>query len=142
MARALAWQHRQGDGSWKPVGVFLGTRHRLDGKVLPGDGDRAKWFASIIDDAQRPQLVPYAPTRGTWEDWIGWALSAHSNGHDAMMVEVEPELTVQQLYEREVLGIKPKPLSHPNLRPSDEVPSGLTGTKSSDRPPNQPPARA
>lgn len=142
MARAIVWHHRQGDGSWKPVGVFLGTRHRLDGRVLPGDSDRSKWFESILGDAQRPQREPYDPTRGTWEDWIGWALSNHTNGHDSMMVEVEPETTAEATYQRYVLGMKPSPLTPPNLRPTTEVPAGLGGVKAEKVRPTLPPARA
>lgn len=142
MARALVWSTRQSNGTWRPVGVFLGTRRRLDGRCLAGDPERSRWFLSILDDAQRPQKEPYSPERGTWEDWIGWALSAHSNGHDGMMAEVPPELTADALYQREVLGITPGVLGRDGSpKPSDDVPP-LTGVKADKIRPTAPTARA
>lgn len=141
MSRALVWQNRTSTGGWRSVGVFLATPRRLDGRALPGDTERARWFETIINDAQRPALEPYNPQRGTWEDWIEWALSALSNGHDSMMTEVEPEPTADMLYQREVLGITPTIQTPSQYRPTSDIPP-LTGRKASDIRPTQPAARA
>lgn len=136
MARAAVWLNRIGP-EWRKVGVFLATPRLLTGRALPGDADRQRWFESILDGATRPDREPYRPERGTWEDWIEIALDAFSNGHDSMMVEVEPELSVDMLYDREVLGIAPRLQSPENLRPATDAPR-LGGRKASDVRPTAP----
>lgn len=135
------WRTRTSTGEWRPVGVFMATRRVLTGRALPGDEVRSRWFESIITDAQRPARADYSPERGSWEDWIGWALGAFSNGHDTMMAEVDPEPTVDMLYQREVLAVQPTLQVPDAIRPSEVVPP-LTGRKSSDIRPTQPEARA
>lgn len=116
--------------------VFLGTTRRLQGKTLPGDAERDQWLAAMLANAEPPLLSDDGSTeRGTYEDWIGWAVGdnrrgwpgALGNGHDTWATEVKPEMSVQQLYEREVLSIEPKPLARPELRPTTEAPTNLGG---------------
>lgn len=126
---------RLGDGSWKPVTVLMGSRTRLQGKTLPGDAERDLWLASILADAQPPLLRDGERERGTFEDWIGWAVGdqergwpgALGNGHDTWAAEVKPEVTIGQLYDREVLQITPRPLTRPDLRPTTEITPGILG---------------
>jgi hypothetical protein len=102
MSRAAVQLQRKADGDWRPVGVWLGTRTNLQSRFLPGMG--LDDFARRVHQHSRPPLV--APdVRGTWEDWIEWALEGLSNGHDLHIVGVEPELTVDELYARDVLGL-------------------------------------
>lgn len=127
MARALVTYERQADGGFKPTIVWLATRDRIEAKELPGDANRTNYKNAILKDAQRPRRDPNSAERGTWEDWIDWAADALGNGHTSWAIEVEPELTVKALYEREILNITPAPMTPPNLRPSTEVPEGLSG---------------
>jgi hypothetical protein len=122
MARALVYHERQGV-DWRAVGVFLGTTRRLDSKMLPGDARRDAWAASLPVNTKPPFVdgIGLSPERGTWEDWIGWALGALSNGHDTWMTEVEPEPTVDALYRREVLGA-PATVGAETPETTDEVP--------------------
>lgn len=138
MSRACVRFARQPDGSWKPVTVFLGSRLQLQGKTLPGDAARQQWLADILAGAKPPLLADGQPERGTFEDWIGWAVGdekrgwpgALGNGHDTWVAEVKPEITVGQLYDREVLLIEPRPLTREDLRPTTEIdPANLHGYK-------------
>ena len=127
MARALVTFERTGDGGWRPAAVWLASKDRLEAKALPGDSRRENWKNALLRDAQRPRPNNMSEERGTWEDWIDWALNALANGHDSWAIEVEPELTLKALYEREILQVEPQPMTPPNLRPSTEVPEGLSG---------------
>jgi hypothetical protein len=126
---------RQGDGSWKPVTVFLATRARLQGRTLPGDPERDLWLAGVLTGARPPLVADGARERGTYEDWIGWAVGdeargwpgALGNGHDTWATEVKPELTIGQLYDREVLQIEPRALTRPDLKPTTEIAPDLLG---------------
>ncbi len=129
MARALVTQERQPDGGWKPTIVWLATRDGIEAKALPGDARRENWKNAILSDAKRPRRDPFSNETGTWEDWIDWAANALANGHDSWAIEVEPELTLKALYEREILQVEPSPMTPPNLRPSTVVPEGLGGYK-------------
>lgn len=129
---------RDGDGSWKPVTVFLGSPRLLQGKTLPGDPERDLWLAGILASAKPPDLSDFgAVDLGTFEDWIGWAVGdekrgwpgALTNGHDTWATEVAPTVSVDQLYQREVLGIEPRPLTRPDLQPTIEIPVSLGGRK-------------
>lgn len=138
MPRACVRFARQPDGGWKPETVFLGTRLHLQGKTLPGDEVRQQWVDEILRHAMPPLLKDGERERGTFEDWIGWAVGdsergwpgALGNGHDTWVTEVKPELTVDQLYDREVLHIEPRPLTRQDLRPTTEIdPGSLHGYK-------------
>jgi hypothetical protein len=82
---------------------------------------------AILADASRPR-GDY-DTTGTWEDWVGWAANAFSNGHDSWAIEVEPELTLDALYEREVLNTTPTPITQPDVQPQTIVPTDFGGYK-------------
>lgn len=127
MARALVYLERQSDTSWKPTCVFLGTPTRVDARALPGDSRRDAWLAAQL--AQRSLPIGADGADGDWEDWIGRAVSMFANGHDSWAIEVEPEVTVERLFTREVLGAKPRTMAPPNLRPSDVPPEDLGGYK-------------
>lgn len=127
MARALVYLERQADTGFKPTAVFLGTPARVDAKALPGDSRRDAWVAAQLE--QRSLPVMNDGTDGTWEDWIGKAVDMFANGHDSWAIEVTPEVTVERLYTREVLGAKPRAMAPDNLRPSDEPPADLGGYK-------------
>lgn len=111
MSRAAVHLERNGRGGWDRVGVWLGTTTTLQSRFLPGR-DMEEYVRSIHEQA-RPPLVdtPSGERRGTWEDWVDWALDGLSNGHTTMVVGVPPELTVDELYAREVLGL-PKGKRH------------------------------
>lgn len=127
MPRALVSFERRPDGGWRPTTVWLATARKVEAKALPGDARRQNWMNAILRDAVVPRTDPFAEETGTWEDWIEWAKNALANGHDTWAVEVEPELTVDALYQREILDTTPKPMTAPNLRPSAEIPQNLGG---------------
>jgi hypothetical protein len=102
MARALLLFERQADASWLPTTVILATPERLRGRCLPGDLNREARLASIVTNALPPRLNDDTKERGTWEDWIEWALDCFSNGHTMWAVGVVPTETVEALYRREV----------------------------------------
>lgn len=127
MARALVYNERQSDGGWRPTAVFLGTPARIDARALPGDARRDAWLAAQLAQSSKPVLPDGSD--GTWEDWIGKAVDMFANGHDSWAIEVVPELTVERLFVREVLDAKPRSMTPPNLRPSEEPPADLGGYK-------------
>jgi len=106
MSRAMVCFERQPDASWKPVAVFLATADRLEGQTLPGDPDREAWLQHLLLHAVPPR-TPDGSARGTWEDWIGWALDRFANGHTTWTAETVPTETVEGLYQREV--VEPAP---------------------------------
>jgi len=101
--RAMVIFDRQGDGSWLPTTVILATPDRLQGRCLPGDENRDGRLAHLLDHAVPPRVDVGSGTRGTYEDWIDWALDHLANGHTTWTTEVAPAPTVD-LFEREVLG--------------------------------------
>lgn len=123
MARAMVTFERQADGGWKPTIVWLVTRHGIEAKDLPGDANRRNYKMTVLKDAQRPRRDPDSVERGTWEDWVDWALNALGNGYTSWAIEVEPEPTVRALYEREILDVTPTPNRTPP-GPSSRVPEG------------------
>jgi hypothetical protein len=104
MARAMLLFERQADSSWLPTTVILATPKRLQGKCLPGSPDRDARLAMLIRDAGPPRINDQTEERGTFDDWIGWAVNALANGHTTWVTEVVPSAPVEALYEREVLG--------------------------------------
>lgn len=100
--------------------------------MLPGDIGRDNFMKMVLSDAHRPTLGPYTTTRGTWEDWIEWAAWSLYDGQIRQMLEVAPGLTVDQLYDREVIGIMPKQLSPEKVRPQTVAPDTLHGYKARD----------
>ena len=128
MSRAMLLFERQPDASWLPTTVILATPKMLQGKALPGSADRDARLARILTDSLPPRINDQTEERGTYEDWIDWALNALANGHTTWATEIKPEITVDALYQREVLDVIPKPIARPELRPTTEVPT-LTGRK-------------
>jgi hypothetical protein len=128
MARAMVVQERQPDGSFRNGIVFQATPTKLDFRALAGDERRPAWCRAVIEQATRPNReVDGGP--GTWEDWIDWAAYAFSNGYTMWCQMVEPGLTIEETFNREVLNVKPKPLTPDNLRPTDVIPESLGGYK-------------
>lgn len=119
MARAIVVSERQPDASWKPTVVFLATRARVDAKALPGDTRRDAWLTMKLATIRRGS--------GDWEAWVDEGLYGMANGHDTWAEEVEPELTVEALYQREVLGTTPRSLAPEALQPATSIPDGLGG---------------
>ena len=107
MARAMLIFERQDDTSWVPTIVILATPERLQGRALPGNPDRDARLARYLSDALPPRINDDTDERGTYEDWITWALNACANGMTSWATEVEPTLTVDELYGREVLDAIP-----------------------------------
>ena len=103
-SRAAVQFLRQPDGGWLPVGVWLGTITTLQSRFLPDAG--MDDFARRIHEYARPPRLDNG-TIGSFCDWIGWALDGLSNGHDLFVVGVQPEMTVDDLYAREVLKMSP-----------------------------------
>jgi hypothetical protein len=107
LPRAMLLFERQADASWLPTTVILATPKRLQGKCLPGSPDRDARLARILSDALPPRINDHTEERGTFEDWIGWAVNALANGHTTWATEVVPTATVIVLYRREVPSIEP-----------------------------------
>lgn len=107
------------------MGVVLGTSNRLDFRFLPGMPGWQRWAENITENANPPFLdgTGHDPARGTWEDWIPWAVGAFSNGHDTWVTMIEdPEPTVLANYEKYVLGATPTPLTAEPVRATDDLP--------------------
>lgn len=100
--------------------------------MLPGDVGRDNFMAMVLSDAHRPTLGPYTAKLGSWEDWIEWAAWSLYDGQVRQMLEVPPEVTIDQLYDREVLGIMPTRLSPERVRPQMVAPDTLHGFKARD----------
>ena len=126
MSRLAIVHERTPTGGWRPVGVLLGTPARLDMRFLPGLPDWQAWGANIAENSVPPfrDGLGFDPARGTWEDWIPWAVRSFTNGHDTWLTMIEePEPTIGENYERYVLGATPTPLTAPPVRePTDEIP--------------------
>jgi len=102
VARAMLLFERQADASWMPTTVILATPKRLQGKCLPGSPDRDARLTSILHNALPPRVNDFAEERGTYEDWINWGVHHLATGHTTWSTEVTPEITVDELFEREV----------------------------------------
>lgn len=126
MSKAAVQYRRDQHGKWQPVGVWFATPKALQSRFVPGYLDA--WVRGIHQDAAPPMLDDER-TRGTWEDWIWYALDALSNGHDLHIAEVEPELTVDETYAKYVLGLnkaqrrryQPKTIPNVTTVPVDEL---------------------
>jgi hypothetical protein len=129
MPRAMLLFERQADASWLPTTVILATPKRLQGKCLPGNADRDARLARLLTDSLPPRIDDQTEERGTFEDWITWGVYNLANGHTTWATEVKPEVTVEAIYQREVLDVVPAPITRPELRPTTEAPTGLTGRK-------------
>jgi len=130
MARAMLVHERTPAGGWKPTGVFVGTVNRLDYRMLPGNAARDRWAAELAANSVPPYRdgVGISGERGTWEDWIGWAIGAYSNGHDRWCTEVEPRITAEATYQLWVLEAEPE-MTPREFRTTDEIPPDLGGYK-------------
>jgi hypothetical protein len=131
VARAMVLFERRRDGSWMPDSVILATPKRLRGKCLPGSPDREARLAMLLRDARPPRLNDFTEERGTYLNWVDWALNALANGHTTWTAEVEPTRTVDELFQREVLNVvrmeapaEPSPVESrdqaPEVEPSHE----------------------
>ena len=128
MCRALLLFERQPDASWLPTTVILATPKGLQGNCLPGDPDRAARLTSLLQNALPPRMDDFAEERGTYEDWVDWALNL-ANGHTTWATEVVPTATVEALYQREmvraVATTRSRRLRHsPPRQGGHETPSG------------------
>ena len=102
MPRAMLLFERQADASWLPTTVIIATPKRLQGKCLPGSPDRDARLASILQNALPPRINDFTEERGTFEDWITWGVYNLATGHHTWTTEVLPEITVDELFQREV----------------------------------------
>lgn len=126
MAKAMVLCIRTAEGGWKPVTAYLATRNRLSVKTLPGSAARESHLRELRN-AKMPTPASDGSPR-TWEDWLEQvALDAYSNGHTTWTVMRPPTLTVDELYDRDVLGIDPRPLTRPDLQPTTVAPLDLGG---------------
>ena len=100
---AIQWK-RQPDGDFKAIGVWFGTPKALQSRVLPGVG-MENWFRTIHSMVS-PLLIENGTEQGTWEDTIEYFLDALSNGHDLMVTEVKPEITLDRTYAKWVLELE------------------------------------
>lgn len=129
MAKAMLLCERQPDGEFKPVTVFLAVKNRLQMKTLPGSARRDAFVARVTANPG-PDKDPQTGQPRSVEAWLeNFALDAYSNGHATWTVMVEPTLTIDELYQREVLGIEPKRIVRPELQPTTEAPTTLGGRK-------------
>lgn len=101
MARALVTFERGQDSTWVPTCVWLATPDGIRAKERPGDPARTSHKLATLND---PILRrdPDATETGTHEDWVDWAVGALGNGYTSWAVEVEPEESLEALYEREI----------------------------------------
>jgi len=125
MAKAMVVWERAGE-AWVPRGIFLGTRNRLDYRMLPGNATRDRWAAFAAANATPPLLPGSTTERGTWEDWILAAISDYSNAHDRWCTQVDPEATAEATFTKYVLEGSPV-LTPEEFVGSDEIPSDLGG---------------
>ena len=122
MARAMVQKERNDAGDFIPVGVWLATTKRLQARMLPGSASRDAFMKYILSTATRPR-VSFTNTKLGWPDWIEYATWSLSDGHVRLMIEVEPMVTLDQLYATHVLGeAKPGPLYDPKHQPTVDVP--------------------
>jgi len=127
LPRAMLLFERQADASWLPTTVILATPKRLQGKCLPGSPDRDARLAMLLSDALPPRINDQTEERGTFEDWISWGTYNLANGMTTWATEIKPEVTVDALYQREVLAVVPAPITRPSLQPTTEAPLNLGG---------------
>lgn len=124
MARLAIVHSRTAQGNWRPVGVVLGTPARLDFQFLPGQTGWQRWAEQAMTSASPPfkDGTGVNPERGTWEDWIPWAVDAFTNGHDAWLTLItEPEPLLEGNYRKYVLGVAPEAPS-PVIREPGDIP--------------------
>jgi hypothetical protein len=105
LPRAMLLFERQAEASWLPTTVILATPKRLRGKCLPGSPDREARLVMLLRDARPPRINDFTEERGTFLDWIDWAVYNLANGHSTWTAEVEPTRTVDELFQREVLDV-------------------------------------
>src|SRR4051812_1596518 len=123
MARAMVQYERDDSATFVPVGVWLATAKRLQARMLPGSASRDAFMKYVLADASRP-TAPYSTTKLGWPDWIEWATWSLSDGHIRMMREVEPEVTLDQMYAIYVLGdAKAGPMHDPKHQPTADIPA-------------------
>jgi hypothetical protein len=103
VARAMVIFERRADASWQPTTVILATAEGLIGKALPGSPYRDDRLDGYLHRAVPPRISEFSEERGSYEDWIGWAVSHLANGHTTWTSEVVPEEGVDALYQREIL---------------------------------------
>jgi hypothetical protein len=126
MSRAAIQWLRNDEGKWDPVGIWFATPRGLTSRYLPGKGIDGL-FKRVHENIAPPALAD--GRIGGWEDAIEYLLDALSNGHDLMVSEIKPSLTLDLTYAKEVLGLKGKALDNwapstvPNVTtiPSNEL---------------------
>ncbi len=125
-------QFERGDNTeFVPVGVWLATSKRLQARMLPGSAARDAFMKYVLSDASRPK-IGFSNVKGTWEDWIDWAVWSLTDGHIRFMTEVVPEVNIERLYARAVLGETVMgPLSDQKFTPTIEAPA-LGGYKATE----------
>lgn len=129
MSVALVDLRRDGDGGWRPAGVWLATPGTLQARYLP-TGALQAFRRRVIAESRLPVVDRVHGLRGDWEDWARWAAGALSNGHDRLVREVEPEATLEQLYRREVHGVaRPRPIRRPPVVVAEPDVGSLGGWK-------------
>ena len=98
---------RQADGAWKAVGVLRSKPDGVDGQFLHDEPGWNHWLENLPRVANPPFRDGRGinPARGTWHDWIEWAVYHLTNGHTTWLVLiVEPEPTLGANFERFVLA--------------------------------------
>jgi hypothetical protein len=136
LPRAMLLFERQADASWLPTTVILATPKRLQGKALPRSADRDARLAMLLSDAIPPRTNDLTEERGTFLDWVDWALNALANGHTTWATEVKPTVTVDELFQREVLDVVRVALAEPSAaedRPPEVEPSPEYDVEASQR---------
>ena len=106
-----------------PTTVILATPKRLRGRCLPGSPDRDARLAMLLGDAIPPRINDFTEDRGTFLDWVDWALNALANGHTSWATEVKATVTVDELFHREVLDVVRVALAEPSAaKDRDQTP--------------------
>lgn len=122
MAYAVV-QKSRGPFGWEKVGVWMAVPRLVQYRVVAGDPALVTFAEAVMEAASLPED----------RSWVTWleeqALERWSNGHDRAFLPVEPEATIERLFEREVLGRDPATILSPELRPTTEAPTGLGGWK-------------
>lgn len=113
MANLAIVHERTGTGGWRPVGVLFAAGQRIDFKFRPAS-DWQGWAQNRIAN-----VTPAS----TWEAELPTFANRQSNGADLWITTIDnPEITLDQNYQRYVLGATPTALPSPAATPADAIP--------------------
>ena len=91
MTRVAVVHERQADGAWKAVGVLGSKPDGVDGQFLPDEPGWNGWLENLPQVAIPPYRDGrgFDPARGTWDDWIAWAVDHLTKGHTTWLTLID-----------------------------------------------------